>query len=316
MNNYYEILGVSKDATQDDIKKAYRKLAIQYHPDKNPEGGEKFKQVAEAYSVIGDDEKRKQYDYQLSNPFSSGNFGGGNPFNDGSIDDIINQMFGGRFSNQQKSPEKIITVQLGVLDSYRGITKTITYNRKTNCGSCSGGGGDKVMCPSCQGQGYIMQRAGTGMFTQVVRNICGNCSGSGFKVSNACYNCNGTGSKDIIENLTITFPRNIDDGQTLRVTQKGDIINNTVGDLFLKIKLVSQDGFDKMGKDLIYNIFFNLDDLKKDEFQINHPDGNLMVKMPKDFNTQIPLRLRSKGFNTTNGVGDLILRMNVRFTRD
>ena len=124
MNNYYEILGVSKDATQDDIKKAYRKLAIQYHPDKNPDGDEKFKQIAEAYDIIGDESKRRDYDNRLNNPFA----GGGNKM---SYEDFINQMFGNQnnnqFNNNQKrktAPDKIIKVQISPIESYKGLKIT------------------------------------------------------------------------------------------------------------------------------------------------------------------------------------------------
>lgn len=313
MNNYYEILGVSKDASQEDIKKAYRKLAIQHHPDK---GGDEtvFKNIAEAYGVIGDESKRKQYDNQMNNPF--GNFRGGNPFNDGSIDDILNQMFGGRggFTQQQRRPEKIIDIEIGAIDSYNGVTKNITYGRKVKCEPCSGTGGDKGICNTCSGQGYMTQRTGTGMFNQVVRILCNDCSGSGFKVSNPCISCSGVGDKTSMETISINFPRNVDNGQMLKVPQKGDYINGIIGDLILRVRLVPQNGFEKLNNDLVYNKFFNLEELSQTDFQVPHPSGNLSVKFPNEFNTQIPLRLRGKGY-VSNVVGDLFVKLNVKFTK-
>lgn len=314
MNNYYEILGVSKDASQEDIKKAYRKLAIQHHPDK---GGDEtiFKNVAEAYGVVGDETKRKQYDNQMNNPFA--NHRGGNPFNDGSIDDILNQMFNGGRGNghrPQRAPEKIIDIEIGAIDSYNGITKNITYGRKSKCEPCNGSGGDKGMCPTCSGQGYMTQRAGTGMFTQMVRIICNDCSGSGFKVANPCISCSGAGDKVVMETMSLNFPKNVDSGQMLRVSQKGDYSNGVVGDLILRVKLVPQNGFEKINNDLIYNKFFNLEELNRPDFQVPHPSGNLSVKLPVEFNTQVPLRLRGKGY-VSNVIGDLFVKMNVKFTR-
>lgn len=320
MKNYYEILGISKEATQEEIKKVYRKLAIQHHPDK---GGDesKFKEIAEAYDILGDESKRQKYNYQLENPFA-GNFGGGNPFGGGNhfgnMDDIINQMFGGGnpFGQQQRRvPEKLIEVEIGVLESYSGINKKISFNKKNPCNSCSGKGGERTSCITCSGQGVVMQRVGTGLFTQVVRTACNSCNGKGFNIKNPCGKCSGNGFKEEVESLVITFPKNIEDGQMLRVGQKGDFVNGMIGDLIIKVKLVEENGFEKLNNDLVYNAFFNLDDLKKDEFEVPHPTGKLSVKFPKDFDTQKPLRLKQKGFVNNHNVGDLYIKLNVRYIR-
>ena len=130
MNNYYEILGVSKDASQEDIKKAYRKLSLEFHPDRNPNGEDKFKEISSAYNVVGDKDKRKEYDAQLNNPFGRM---GGRQFHESNIDDLFSQMFGGRHGQQQRTsvPDKVIEVQVNTLESYNGVSKTITYNKKT-----------------------------------------------------------------------------------------------------------------------------------------------------------------------------------------
>jgi molecular chaperone DnaJ len=313
--NYYETLGISKDATQEDIKKAYRKLAIQHHPDK---GGDenKFKEIAVAYETLGDETKRQQYNYKLDNP--NANMFGGNPFEGPSMDDIFSQMFGDRFGRQQqqrRAPDKVIEVQISVLETYNGTTKNINFSRKTPCDVCSGNGGDKAVCNTCNGNGHIVQRAGTGMFTQIITSACPTCSGSGYTVKNACHGCLGTGSKNIIENLNITFPKNVDNGQMLRVPQKGDFHQGMNGDLILRVIIVNDNGFEKSSNDLIYNVFFNLEDLNKNDFEVPHPDGKISVKFPKEFNTQIPLRIKYKGFVNGNNIGDLYIKMNVKFTK-
>jgi len=318
MKNYYEILGVSKDASQEDIKKAYRKLALQHHPDK---GGDEslFKEISVAYENVGDENKRREYNHKLDNPMA-GMFGGGrNPFGDGNIDDILNQMFSGGFGGRQqqqqrRTPEKLVDVELSVVDSFKGVDKEITYSRKTDCNGCGGSGGQRSGCVTCGGQGFVMQRAGTGMFTQVIRTVCNQCNGNGYVLINKCNTCFGSGGKDIVEKIRVTIPRGVESGQMLRLSQKGDFIQGMMGDLILRINLVNKDGFEKNGNDLIYNAFFTLDDLKNNDFEIPHPDGNVSVKFPKDFNTQIPLRLRAEGF-TTHMTGDLYVKMNVKYTR-
>ena len=161
--NYYEVLGVDENATQEDIKKAYRNLAKENHPDKGGDG-EMFKKISAAYDTIGDENKRKQYDNQKKNPFG-GNFA-----------DMFNSF------NQQQRQENhtsVITVNIGVLDSYLSRNKQITYKRKTSCDICNGSGGEKKICTTCNGVGSIMKQVGTGMFVQVVNMSCNTCSGTG-----------------------------------------------------------------------------------------------------------------------------------------
>ena len=313
MNNYYEILGVSKDASQEDIKKAYRKLSLEFHPDRNPNGEDKFKEISSAYNVVGDKDKRKEYDAQLNNPFGRM---GGRQFHESNIDDLFSQMFGGRPGQQQRGsvPDKVIEVQVNTLESYNGVSKTITYNKKTYCEPCNGKGGERSACLTCGGQGFVTQRAGTCMFTQIIKTSCGQCSGQGFTINNPCYSCNGKGTKEMIDNLQITLPKNIDNGQHLRVPNKGDFYNGMVGNLILKINLIPQNGFEKINNDLVYNAYFNLDDLKKDSFDVPHPDGKIEVKFPTEFNTQVPLRIKSKGFKS-NQIGDMFIKMNVKYSR-
>lgn len=307
MKNFYETLGVNETATQEEIKKSYRKLAVEHHPDK---GGDenKFKEISEAFDTIGDNDKRQQYDNQRSNPFGGGGFnpfgGGGNPFED---------MFNNMHSQRQPSvPDKVIEVVVGALESYNGSDKTITYQRKHKCGDCNGNGGDRVTCNVCRGEGFTIQRIGTGMFIQMVRQVCYSCNGKGFTYSRVCGSCNGETTKSSTENLSIKLPHGVDDGQFLRLQGKGDFHNGIYGNLVLRIKVSPENNFEKLGNDLVYNAFFDLESLKKDTLDVNHPKGNISVKLPIDFDTTKPLRVKSKGFNN---VGDLFIKLNVKFSR-
>lgn len=305
--NYYDILGVNEKATPDEIKKAYRKLAVEHHPDK---GGneEKFKQIAEAYSVLSDENKRKQYDYQKNNPFP--NFGG---FNGPSMDDIINQFYRGG-TRQKQVPEKLIDVEITVLDAFRSEQKNIVYNRNHQCSDCSGQGGDRHVCTKCEGSGMISKRVGTAMFMQIMTSECDSCNGRGFTIKNACHSCNGQGTKPTMENITIKIPHGVDDGNMIRVQGRGDFFENQYGNLIIRFKVNPTENFEKNQNDLIYNKFFNYEQLNQESFDVPHPDGTISIKLPPEFDTSKPLRVTRKGFRI-NGVGDLYIKLNVKFTR-
>jgi molecular chaperone DnaJ len=311
MNNYYEILGVSKDATQDEIKKAYRKLAIQYHPDKNPDGAEMFKKIAEAYEIVGDETKRRNYDSRSNNPFANA---GGNM----SYEDFISQMFGGQqnnpFMNNQKrkvAPDKIIKVQVSPIESYRGSDKTINYIKDDKCNVCNGSGGDQQVCNTCRGAGFQVKSFGTGFMTQQIRTACGSCGGRGYTLIHRCYNCGGNGVKSNAREVNVKLPVGVDNGQYLKLAELGDFRNGEYGDLVIQVELIPSDGFEKMNNDLIYNLFLNLEEVQKDKFTIPHPNGSLVMNASKVFDTSKPLRLRGKGYQG----GDMYVKLNVKFER-
>ena len=308
MNNYYEILGVSKDATQDEIKKAYRKLAIQYHPDKNPDGDDKFKEIASAYDVLGDENKRKEYDNKLNNPFS----GQGN----GSYEDLFNQMFGNRANNpftqrRKSAPDKIVKVQISPIESYKGVDKTINYIKENHFNICSGSGGEQQSCGTCGGAGFQIKSFGTGYMVQQIRTACQSCGGRGYTLVHKCYNCDGRGVKPTSHEVTIKLPMGVDSGQYLKLENLGDFRNGEYGDLVIQIEMVNKDGFEKINNDLIYNLFLNLEEIQQDKFKIPHPDGELIMTASPLFDTSRPLRLKGKGF----AGGDMYVKLNVKFNR-
>ena len=298
--NYYTILGVNEKDSQDTIKKTYRKLAKEHHPDK---GGDEnlFKKISEAYDVLGDENKRAQYDNQRNNPF--GGMGGGfNPFE---------QMFNQQRPQRQGAPDKIIDVMVGALESFNGSDKQITYQRKHMCDDCGGKGGDRQTCQYCHGNGFITQRIGTGMFVQMVQSHCNACNGQGFVYTKVCYTCNGATTQNKVETLSVKLPHAVDDGQFLKLQGKGDYHNGIYGNLILRVKVSPEGDFEKFGNDLIYNKFFDLNGLKKESFEVPHPQGQLSIKMPPTFDTSKPLRVKSKGFNE----GDLFIKLFVKFAR-
>jgi len=289
--DYYSILGVEETATQDEIKKAYRKLAKENHPDKG-----------------GDEEKRQRYDMERKNPFAGmgGEMGA-------SFQEMFNNMF-----NQQRQPRAHttnVTIKLGALESYKGDKKNISFRRKASCDTCTGTGGDKRVCPTCNGSGQILRQMGNGMFIQMVSTPCNGCGGVGSVLVNPCFVCAGTGTKDEIKNVEIKIPHGLDDGQFLRLQSMGDFRNGIYGDLILRIQLEKENNFTKYGNNLVYDAFFDLEDLKKESFEIQHPDGPLTVKFPKQFDTSKPLRVKSKGFKLDT-VGDLLINQFVKFHRD
>lgn len=305
--DYYSILGVEETATQDEIKKAYRKLAKENHPDK---GGDEelFKQISVAYDIVGDEEKRQRYDIERKNPFAGMNGGFGTTFQE-----MFNSMFNQR--QEQRTHTTNITVNIGTLESYLGQKKNITFKRKTSCETCNGSGGDKRVCATCNGSGQILRQMGNGMFIQMVSINCNGCGGSGHVLVNPCFVCSGSGTKDEIKNVEVKIPHGIDDGQFLRLQSMGDFRNGVFGDLIVRIQLEKENNFQKYGNNLVYDIYFDLEDLKGKSFEIPHPDGPLTIKFPKTFDTSKPLRVKSKGFKLDT-IGDLLINQFVKYHRD
>ena len=310
MNNYYDILGVSKEASQEDIKKAYRKLAFQYHPDK---GGDeaKFKEINEAYEILSDTDKKRNYDLG-GNP-------NGNPFGGAGMDinDLFQNFFqrGGNPFNRRGPavPDKIINLDIDVFESYKGSVKTFTYHRRYPCDGCNGSGGERVKCVTCNGVGSPTKVMGSDFFQQVFQTPCDSCYGTGTVIKNACKKCNGTAVNIKTESLTVNLPQGLDDGSFLKLQQKGDFLNGMFGDLVIRIKLNSINQFEKVGNDLVYNHFFDLESLKRDSVEVPHPDGKISVKLPIEFDTTKSLRVRGKGFFNQ---GDMYVKLHVRFKRE
>ena len=302
MDNYYEILGVDENATGDDIKKAYRKLAMEHHPDKGGDE-EQFKKISQAYDTLSDDTKRIQYDGQK---------------NGQSFGSIFEDLFNTGFSTQRKTnaPEKVINIEIGALESYLGVEKLIKYDRKIKCEPCSGNGGEKLKCYGCKGTGFSTITVGNSMFKQFVRQPCNICRGAGEIYKKTCDSCNGATTQTIKDSIKIKIPNGIGEGQFLRLQGKGDYFNGVYGNLIVRIFVVPENNFEKREQHLIHQMTLGYNELKNDSMEIPHPNGKISIKIPDEFDTTKPLRIKHRGYRDEMGnIGDLIIYLNVKFNR-
>lgn len=301
--NYYDVLGVSEKATQEEIKRVYKKLAKEKHPDLGGNEDE-FKKISVAYDVLGDEEKRSHYDMSRKNPFNGGFTG---------FEEMYN-MFN-RGNRRQQVHSTIITVTVGVLESYIGKVKQLNFKRKIKCEPCNGNGGDRIKCSTCNGEGLLWKQMGSGMFIQMVQTVCNSCNGNATTITNPCHICQGSGVKDEIKTIEVKLPHGIDDGQFVKVQGSGDFKNGVYGDLVVRIQITPENNFEKFTNNLVYNKILNLDDIQKDEFIVPHPEGDMSIKFPKLFDTSKPLRVKGKGFKY-HPQGDLIVNLVVKFTKN
>ena len=302
MKDYYKILGVQENSNDEDIKKAYRKLSKEYHPDVNPNGTERFKEIAEAYDNIGTKEKRDQLKSRQTNPFAGQGF-----------EDMFRDMFGGGGGRPRRPtvPDKVVTANITPIQSFKGEDVTINYFRNVGCESCAGSGGHREVCVGCKGYGYHSIVSGSGFFRQEVRQVCKTCNGEGFNLINKCHTCSGIGKKPTAETIRIKLPVGIDDGQFLKLGELGDYHDGIYGNLVLQIRMMNIDGYEKIGNDLILNYYMDIDELKNDSIIIKHPSSDLKMDLPIDFDSSKPLRLKGKGYSG----GDMYVRLHVKFDR-
>ncbi|BCR21122.1 molecular chaperone DnaJ [Borrelia miyamotoi] len=332
--DYYEILGLSKGASKDEIKKAYRKIAIKYHPDKNKDNKEAesiFKEATEAYEVLGDDNKRTQYDRFGHTAFEGGGSGfsgfssGFNGFSDIFEDfgDIFDSFFTGRRgqdrSNQNSKGQDITyQIEISLEDAYLGYQNKINITRNMLCESCIGKKSEKGTSPStcnmCNGSGRVMQ--GGGFFR--VTTTCQKCHGNGRIISNPCKSCKGTGSIKHKETIELKIPAGIDDSQQIKMRGKGSINpdNQQYGDLYIRVSIKPHKIFKRNSKDLYATlpISFTQAALGK-EVKIQTISGKkIEIKIPKGIenNEQIIIKNAGMPILQTEKLGNLILIVKIK----
>jgi molecular chaperone DnaJ len=265
MRDLYEVLGVERGASASDLKKAYYRLAKQYHPDHNPddrEAEDKFKEAATAYQVLSDPEQRERYDRFGLEGLRGGGGGGGQGFS--SVDDIFSafgdmfgDFFGGRGGGrrQPRGNDLRVDLQLTFPEAVWGITKEVKLNRDAACGTCSGSGakpGTKPdLCKTCGGKGQVVHAQGFFM----VQTTCPHCRGQGKTIKEPCEDCRGRGTKPESSTLSVTVPAGVDDGQTLRLAGKGEVIaNGQPGHLYVVLHVQGDERFKRDGADIVSEV--------------------------------------------------------------
>lgn len=337
--DYYEVLEVQKNATEDEIKKAYRKMALKYHPDRNPdnkEAEEKFKEAAEAYDVLSNADKRARYDrYGHSGMGSNGGFNSESM----SMDDILSQFGdilggfgfnfggdifgggsqGGRKRNVNRGSNLRVKVNLNLQEIAKGIEKKIKVTKYVPCKHCGGTGAEGnnySTCPTCHGNGQVSQITNTFLGRQQVISVCPNCGGEGKIITKKCTHCQGNGIVRGEEIININIPAGVAEGMQMSMRGKGNAgaRNGVPGDLLVLIEEEKHPDLERDGNNLIYNLFISFPQaVLGANVEIPTVDGKARVKIAPGTQSGKILRLRGKGLPNVNsyGSGDLLVSINV-----
>lgn len=338
--DYYEVLGLEKGASADDIKKAYRKLAKQYHPDlnkDNPDAAEKFKEVGEAYSVLSDPEKKARYDqFGHEGVDGAGGFGQGGGFGGfgdfGDLGDIFGSFFGGGFgggSQRRNAPRKgrdlRVHVELTFEEAAFGCKKDITVTRSMVCKECGGNGAKKgtspQMCSRCRGTGQVTAAQNTPFGRIQTNTTCPDCRGKGQIITDKCPICGGSGAVRTKDKISINIPQGVDEGQSLIVRGKGDAGENSgpYGDLLVVISIKKHAIFERDGFDVYVEVPITFVQAALGcELDIPSLDGKLKHKIPEGTQSGTKFRMRGKGipYSSGSGRGDQYVIVNVEVPKD
>lgn len=340
--DYYNILGVNKRASKDEIKKAFYKLAHKYHPDKKEGNENKFKEVNEAYQVLSDDAKRSKYD-QYGSDFSTesgpasgwGGFSsqggqwdfsnfqnGGAEFDFGNLNDIFSDFFTGgmRARAQARRGRDISTeIQIPFSDAVFGVNRKVLITKTSKCAVCNGSGakeGTRMQtCKICNGQGKIREIKRSFLGNVSTTKTCEVCLGSGQVPSEKCEKCKGTGVMRREEEISVVIPAGIRDGEMIRMSGMGEAISKGAsGDLYIKINVVPHPVFKREGNDLVMNLNLKLSEaLLGTEYPIKTLDGEIKVKIPEGVSINEILRVKGNGVPvSTTKRGDLLIKLNIK----
>ena len=335
--DYYEVLGIGKNATDAEIKSAYRKLAKKYHPDLNPgdkEAEEKFKEVNEANDVLSDPQKRQRYDqfgfagvdpnYAAANGGGAGGFGGG--FGGVDLGDIFGDIFGGGFgggfsgfgggssTRTANVPRKGHDIQASVIltfeEAAHGCSKKITINRQDPCPDCGGTGAAKgtspETCPDCGGRGYVVTQQRTPFGVMQSQQPCSHCGGRGTIIRNPCKTCRGTGKTAARKSLEINIPAGIDDDQNIALRGQGDAGSNggPAGDVIVHVTVKADPMFERDGYDVTIHVPITFSQaVLGDDVEVPTVDGRIVQHIPEGTQSGTKFRLRGQGIQYLNGRG-------------
>ncbi len=340
--DFYEILGVSKTSTADEIKKAYRKVAMQFHPDRNPgdhTAEEKFKEAAEAYEILSDQDKRAQYDRFGHNAFGSGRGGGGFSGQGMNMEDIFSQfgdifgddMFGSFFSGSRsgggsrrsrgvRGSNLRVKIKVNYEEIAKGTTKTIKVKKYISCNSCSGSGAkDKnstQTCRHCGGSGQVRRVQSTFLGQMQTVNTCPECNGEGTTITNKCTNCKGEGRVYGEENVTLEIPAGVQEGMQLSMSGKGNMgeRGGGPGDLIILIEEEAHPHLHRDGLNVAFDLYISFPDaVFGTQTEVPTIDGRAKIKIPVGTQSGKIFRLKGKGFPSINSYekGDQLISVNV-----
>jgi molecular chaperone DnaJ len=331
--DYYNILGVEKSASKDDVKKAFRKLAHQYHPDKQGGDEQKFKEIGEAYSVLGDDKKRAEYD-SYGRTFNGGgqqaggfdfsgfDFGGFGGQQQGGVEfdlgDMFGSFFGGGRPRQRRGRDISIDIELAFKDAIFGVERKVLLAKVGTCDTCSGSGAkkgtDMVTCTTCNGAGKVHETRQTMLGVFSTAHACTVCNGTGKVPKEKCATCGGQGVLRRQEEVTIAVPAGIENGEMIRLTGGGEAIQGgTPGDLYVKIHVKEDKRYRREGTDLVRTLEVKLSDaLLGATHKVDTLDGEVSVKIPQGVTFGERLRIKGKGIPTRGSSrGDLYFEINI-----
>ncbi|EOT43361.1 MULTISPECIES: molecular chaperone DnaJ [Enterococcus] len=329
--DYYEVLGLQKGASDDEIKKAYRKLSKKYHPDinKEPDAEEKFKEISEAYEILSDPQKRAAYDqygHAGTDPnygggyggFGGGNYGGfsgGGSF--GGFEDIFESFFGGGGGRSvdpnapRQGADLQYAVNLKFEEAIFGVEKTVKYNREEVCHTCGGNGAkpgtQPVTCSKCHGSGSINVERQTPLGRMMSRQTCDVCHGTGKEIKEPCPTCHGSGHEKKAHEVKVTVPAGVEDGQQMRLQNQGEAGENggPYGDLYVVFRVEESDIFDRDGAEIYYELPLNfVQAALGDEINVPTVHGEVKLKVPAGTQTGTNFRLRGKGAPKLRGTGN------------
>lgn len=337
MKNYYDLLGIPKTATDEDIKKAFRKLAHKYHPDKKGGDEAKFKEVSEAYSVLSDKKKRAEYDtygktfaggggpqqggfggFDFSNFQGFGGQGGSVEFD---LGDIFGDVFGGGQARAKRGRDISIDIELSFRESVFGTERRVLLSKTSACDTCDGSGAKKgskmITCSSCNGKGEIRESRNSFFGTFTSARPCPRCHGRGQIPETLCEACQGAGVRKRQEEIHIVVPAGVEDGEMIRMPGRGEAVQGGgAGDLYVKLHIKADTKFSREGNNLLTSLPIKLSDaLLGGEYRITTLDGEETLSVAPGISHGEVIRVRGKGVPAGRARGDLLVRVDIEFPK-
>jgi molecular chaperone DnaJ len=335
--DYYEILGIPKGSSKDDVKKAFRKMASKYHPDKQTGDEEKYKEVTEAYAVLSDDKKKAEYDtygHAFNNGGGGAGFGGfnwgdfqgqGGGFNAGGFEFDLNDIFenfgfgGGR--REQRGRDVSIDINLTFNESIFGVTRKVLITKNNTCDSCNGNGAktgsEKVSCTTCGGNGKIRETRQSIMGSFSTVRECDDCFGTGKIPKEKCEHCRGTGVARAQEEISIKVPGGIQNGEVIRMTGRGEAVSSgQPGDLYIKVHVETHKTIRREGTTLYSNLPIKLTDaILGGTYRVETLDGTVDIKIPAGIAHGELIRIKEKGVPSERGRGDFMVKISIEIPK-